>query len=145
MNFCYLFRKNIESDALTEDVNMTCNLDTKILFLFSLQPASIAKIKWALRAYDRWIAYRKEIYDARITATFTRNNHLIKPIHNVAHDVAQLKEDVCDFKVEIHKENGEQYPGNSLYDLLQGLCICSMEKDFPRDLCLKPSGKLRTH
>ena len=34
-----------------------------------------------------------------------------------------LKHDVCDFIVEIRKENGEQYPSGSLYDLLQGLSM----------------------
>ena len=34
-----------------------------------------------------------------------------------------LKWDVCDFIVEIRKENGDQYPPGSLYDLLQGLSM----------------------
>ena len=34
-----------------------------------------------------------------------------------------LKRDVCDFIVEIHKENWDQYPPGSLYDLLQGLSM----------------------
>ena len=34
-----------------------------------------------------------------------------------------LKHDVCNFIVEIWKENGDQYPPGSLYDLLQGLSM----------------------
>ena len=48
---------------------------------------------------------------------------MIKPLQEVVHDTTQLKEDVCDFIIEIQKENGDQYPGNSLYDLLQGLSL----------------------
>ena len=39
----------------------------------------------------------------------------------IAHDIEQLKVDVCEFIVEISKDNGKQYPGGSLYDLLNGL------------------------
>ena len=35
----------------------------------------------------------------------------------------ELKHDVCDFVMEIRKENGDQYPPGSLYDLLQGLSM----------------------
>ena len=34
-----------------------------------------------------------------------------------------LKHDVCNFIVEIRKENGDQYQAGSLYDLLQGLSM----------------------
>ena len=44
-------------------------------------------------------------------------------IHKVAGNEEELKHDVCDFIVEIGKENGEQYPSSSLHDLLQGLSI----------------------
>ena len=53
----------------------------------------------------------------------------------MAHNIAQLKDDVCGFLVEIQKENGEQYPGNSLYDLLQGLSLyLQPEKGFSEKL-----------
>ena len=49
--------------------------------------------------------------------------------------MAQLKDDVCDFIIEIRKENSDQYPVNSLCDLLQGLSLyLQCEKGF--------SGKL---
>ena len=42
-----------------------------------------------------------------------------------------LKDDICDFIVEMHKENGEQYPPNTLYDLLQSLSLfLQCEKGF---------------
>ena len=30
---------------------------------------------------------------------------------------------MCDFIVEIRKENGEQYPSSSMYDLISGLSL----------------------
>ena len=49
--------------------------------------------------------------------------------------MAQLKDDVCDFIVEIRKENSDQYPGNSLYDLLQVLSLYwQHEKGFSEKL-----------
>ena len=98
---------------------------------FSLQQASISKIKWALGAYKWWMDYRMEIYHARNTVSFTRNNRPIKPLHEIAHDMDVLKDDICNFIVEIHKENGEQYPANTLYDLLQSLSLfLQCEKGF---------------
>ena len=41
----------------------------------------------------------------------------------MATNEGELKCDVCDFIVEIKRENGEQYPPTSLYDLLQGLSM----------------------
>ena len=76
-----------------------------------------------------------QIYHARTTASFTRENRPIENIDAVAHDVQQLKTDVCDFIVEIRKENGEQYPGSSLYDLLSGLSLyLQREKGFDEKL-----------
>ena len=76
-------------------------------------------MKWAIGAYERWRALRSQIHSARYTATWTRNNRPIPPIHESVAMEPDL--DVCDFIVEIHKENGDQYPPGSLYDLLQGL------------------------
>ena len=46
-----------------------------------------------------------------------------------------MKWDVCDFIVEIRKENGGQYPSSSLYDLLQGLSVyLEREKGFENKL-----------
>ena len=76
-----------------------------------------------------------EIFHARNTASFTKNNRPIKPLHEVAHDLDTLKADVCDFIVEIRKENGEQYPANTLYDLLQALSLfLQREKGFNEKL-----------
>ena len=41
----------------------------------------------------------------------------------MATTIPDLKHDVCNFIVEICKENGNQYPSGSLYDLLQGLSM----------------------
>ena len=54
-------------------------------------------------------------------------------IDDIMHDLKQLKMDVCDFIVEIRKENGEPYPGSSLYDLLSGLSLfLQCEKEFEK-------------
>ena len=85
-----------------------------------------------------------EIYHARNTATFTRNNRPIKPLHEVAHDLDMLKDDVCDFIVEICKENGEQYPANTLYDLLQSLSLfLQREKGFNEKLMSNAFKEIR--
>ena len=47
----------------------------------------------------------------------------IKPIDASAKDVDELQADLCDFIVEIRKENGEQYPPSSMYDLISGLSL----------------------
>ena len=78
---------------------------------------------WALNAYERWRKYREEIYRSLYTTKTNNFTRAIKPLHEVAKDIEQLKMDVCDFIVEIRKENGEQYPPGSLYDLLGGLSI----------------------
>ena len=52
-------------------------------------------------------------------------------LEEVAHDISELKYDVCDFIVEIRKENGQEYPSSSLYDLLGGLSLyLQREKNF---------------
>ena len=78
-------------------------------------------MKWSLGAYERWHNYRMTIYHARSTASWTKNNRPIKLIQDVATDIDTLRSDVCDFLVEIRKENGDQYPGSSMYDLVSGL------------------------
>ena len=35
----------------------------------------------------------------------------------------ELQCDLCDFIVEIRKENGEQYPASSMYDLVSALSL----------------------
>ena len=35
----------------------------------------------------------------------------------------ELQADLYDFIVEIRKENGEQYPSSSMYDLISGLSL----------------------
>ena len=71
----------------------------------------------------------------------------IEPIQNldvVASDIATLKSDVCNFIVEIRKENGDQYPGSSLYDLLSGLGVyLQREKNFDAKLMSETFKEIR--
>ena len=46
-----------------------------------------------------------------------------QPIDTSAKDMDELQADLCDFIVEIRKENGEQYPSSSIYDLISGLSL----------------------
>ena len=80
-------------------------------------------MKWAVGAYNRWRSFRSEIFHARYTTKVTHYNREIRPIDQSARDVDELKADMCDFIVEIRKENGEQYPPNSMYDLVSGLSL----------------------
>ena len=41
----------------------------------------------------------------------------------------ELQADLCDFIVEIRKENGEQYPSSSMYDLISGLSLY-LEREY---------------
>ena len=93
------------------------------LFIFSIQASSLAKIKWAMGTYTWWRTYRNEIHHARNTASWNRHNRPIRSLEEDAHNISDLKYDVCDFIVEIHKENGQEYPRTSLYDLLGGLSL----------------------
>ena len=90
---------------------------------FSVQDASKAKIKWAVGAYNRWRAFRLEISHQKYTTKVTHYNREIKAIDVSAKDVDELQADLCDFIVEIRKENGEQYPSSSMYDLISGLSL----------------------
>ena len=73
----------------------------KFMLFCSIQESSKAKMKWAIGAYERWHALRSQIHSARYTATWTRNNRPIPPIHESAAMEPDLKWDVCDFIVEI--------------------------------------------
>ena len=97
--------------------------ETIFNWYFSVQDASKAKIKWAIGAYNRWRAFRSEIFHQRYTTKVTHYNREIKPIDASAKDVDELQADLCDFIVEIRKENGEQYPSSSMYDLISGLSL----------------------
>ena len=90
---------------------------------FSIQDASKAKIKWAVGAYNRWRAFRSEISHQKYTTKVTHYNREIKAIDVSAKDVDELQADLCDFIVEIRKENGEQYPSSSMYDLISGISL----------------------
>ena len=59
----------------------------------------------------------------RYTTKVTHYNREIKPIDTSAKDMDELQADLCDFIVEIRKENGEQYPSSSMYDLISGLSL----------------------
>ena len=53
----------------------------------------------------------------------------------------ELQADLCDFIVETRKENGEQYPSSSMYDLISGLSLyLEREHGFTNKLV---SGALR--
>ena len=62
-----------------------------------------------------------EIFHQKYITKVTHYNGVIKPIDASAKDVDELQADLCDFIVEIRKENGEQYPSSSMYDLISGL------------------------
>ena len=47
----------------------------------------------------------------------------LKVLMQVQRDVDELQSDLCDFIVEIRKENGEQYPPSSMYDLISSLSL----------------------
>ena len=82
-------------------------------------------------AYTRQRTYRNEIHHARNTASWNRHNRPICLLEEVGHDISELKYNVCDFIVEICKENGEEYPSSSFYDLLGGLSLyLQHEKNF---------------
>ena len=68
-------------------------------------------------------SFRSEIFDQRYTTKITHYNREIRPIDQSAKDVDELQSDLCDFIVEIRKENGEQYPSSSMYDLISGLSL----------------------
>ena len=54
----------------------------------------------------------------------------------------ELQADLCDFIVEIRKENGEQYPPSSMYDLISGLSLyLEIEHGFTNKLV---SGAFRS-
>ena len=63
------------------------------------------------------------MFHQRYTTKATNYNREIKPIDASAKDVDELQADLCDFIVEIRKENGEQYPSSSLCDLISGLSL----------------------
>ena len=55
-----------------------------------------------------------------------------------------LRCDICDFIVEIRKENGDQYPPGSLYDLLQGLSMfLEREHGFENKLMSRAFKEIR--
>ena len=56
----------------------------------------------------------------------------------------ELQADLCDFIVEIRKENGEQYPSSSMYDLILGLSLyLDREHGFTDKLVSGASGAVR--
>ena len=97
--------------------------ETDIYYFSSIQESSKAKIRWAVGAYNRWRAFRLEIFHQRYTTKVTHYNREIKPIDTSAKDMDELQADLCDFIVEIRKENGKQYPSSSMYDLISGLSL----------------------
>ena len=78
---------------------------------------------WVVGAYNRWRSFRSEIFHQRYTTKITHYNREIRPIDQSVKDVDELQADLCDFIVKIRKENGEQYPSSSMYDLISGLSL----------------------
>ena len=97
--------------------------ETICIWYCSIQESSKAKIRWAVGAYNRWRSFRSEIFHQRYTTNVTHYNREIRPIDQSAKDVDELQSDLRDFIVEIRKENGEQYPSSSMYDLISGLSL----------------------
>ena len=82
--------------AIMKETFFNCN--------FNIQDASKAKIKWAVGAYNRWRAFRSEIFHQRYTTKVTHYNREIKATDASAKDVDELQADLCDFIVEIRKD-----------------------------------------
>ena len=80
-------------------------------------------MKWAIRAYEYRRQHRYEIFQGTQPNIPIIVERLIQPIYESVQYFSQLKQDMCDFIVEIRKENGEQYPGNSMYDLVSGISL----------------------
>ena len=69
------------------------------------------------------MAFRSEIFHQRYTTKVTHYNREIKAIDASAKDVVEMQADLCDFIVEIRKENGEHYPLSSMYYLISDLSL----------------------
>ena len=82
-----------------------------------------SQIRWAVGAYNRWRLFRSEIFHQRYTTKITQYNREIRPIDQSSKDVSELQADLCDFIVEVRKENGEQYPSSSMHDVISGLSL----------------------
>ena len=59
----------------------------------------------------------------RYTNKITHYNSQIRPIDQSTKDVSELKLDLCDFIIEIRKENREQYNSSSTFDLISRLSL----------------------
>ena len=81
----------------------------------------------------------------RYTTKVTHYNREIKPIDASAKDVDEFQADLCDFIVEIRKENGEQYPSSSMFDLISGLSLYLEREHGFTNKSLVPSGLLEIH
>ena len=99
--------RQLESNE-SRSIFSQCNY-IKFYTYCSVQESSKNKMKWAIGAYEWWHALRSQIHSARHTTSWTKNNRPIPPIHEVATCKVDLKCDVCDFIMEIRKENGNQY------------------------------------
>ena len=51
----------------------------------------------------------------------SHENHFVQPFMEVIDDTDKLTVDVCDFITVVKKENGQDYPLGSLYDLVASL------------------------
>ena len=93
----------------------------KICHFFRAAKATLSKYNWVLKAYNQWRDYRLDLYNNRKTMEVTQQNCMTVPILEAAMDFDKLSADVCDFIIEVHKENGKDYPPGTLYDLVASL------------------------
>ena len=118
--FVYKFNPIRSTEAITEFdkkrwVSSLCLLGIVCnLFIFVFKHPGIIKSKdQIVPGYNRWRSFRSEI----------------RPIDQSVQDASELQADLCDFIVKIRKENGEQYPPSSMYDLISGLSLC-LEREY---------------
>lgn len=84
--------------------------------------STATKILWARKAYDRWVDYRRKMYIGRHNFPQLKFRQVDRLDKSVLHEVS-LNRDMCDFIVEVRKENGEEYPPGTVYDLVLMLSI----------------------
>ncbi|XP_052097319.1 zinc finger MYM-type protein 3-like [Mytilus californianus] len=89
------------------------NMSPSKYFIFSLAESTKKKIKWAYNLFNTWKTQRNAI----AVADLSLNISIISPDLEV-----MTKDELCfalsRFICEIKKENGEEYPGQTLYEIL---------------------------
>ena len=101
---------------------------------FSVETATNDKIAWALRAYERWREYRNELFDNRVNFPVKRATRYIWPMIRSARNSEQLSTDMCDFLMEVRKQNGDEYPGQTLQDCIMMFNLYLEHENFEINL-----------